>query len=495
MMCDDAAEKRRQVESGVCVRVHATAIVAAARARLLPDDGEAARVPTATVSSRSHSPPAPQSPLVAVGAPAWLSAPTIEAVAASTARVRERALSAVKGDQVFELMSGQAIDEASGLAHAMAAEVLAPDASGTSSERARRLSARHLPASLDAANYSQLYEALLIRAARTTLTLLPTPRLCFDLAAYWAHPLAASMLTHEHVGTLLRNGFLVLPAAFPPPMAAEAAIEARSLAGRDGDVGGSDGGNGGGDGGGGGDGSVGSVAGSCDGALSYVSTPRAHERSAWLLSSHEAPPRAPEPTPAGAPLPASLFGPSIAIEPTRHPALCGCVRGLRAVSARLEEISELRLAVPRGAILREVADAGSAAHGPANSGWPDTGCEVVCALVLGGGGAGGGDESVGVSAHGTRRVVRTPPCSLVFTLARQATCDILPTAATATPPPASRASSLWLALPIYSSSLRAAADGRMLGVSEEAMRSLQERLRGKGELEMQELQRQAGLRK
>ena len=55
--------------------------------------------------------------------------------------------------------------------------------------------------------------------------------------------------------------------------------------------------------------------------------------------------------------------------------------------------------------------------------------------------------------------------------------------------------SLWLTLHAYSSALRGAADGRMLGVSEQAVREMQEQMRGKGEAELQALQRQAGIRR
>ena len=45
-------------------------------------------------------------------------------------------------------------------------------------------------------------------------------------------------------------------------------------------------------------------------------------------------------------------------------------------AAELEAISELRLSVPRGALLREVVERGWEAAGPENRGWPDSGVEV-----------------------------------------------------------------------------------------------------------------------
>ena len=215
--------------------------------------------------------------------------------------------------------------------------------------------------------------------------------------------------------------------------------------------------------------------------MSHISTTRAHERNAWLLSA-EAPARAPPPPPAGPPPPAALFGPSIHIEPDERPALCSALRGLRAVAARLEEISSLRIAVPRGGMLREILEGGVESGGPLNAGWPDNGCEVTCTLVLGE--PGDAASTVGVSAHGVNSVLHASPGDLILSLARQTSCDVLP-----------GRPSLWLTLHAYSSALRGAADGRMLGVSEQAVREMQEQMRGKGEAELQALQRQAGIRR
>ena len=54
---------------------------------------------------------------------------------------------------------------------------------------------------------------------------------------------------------------------------------------------------------------------------------------------------APEP-PRLVGLPDDLYGRAAEVSPSKQPALCGALRGLRGVAAALEEISELRLATP-----------------------------------------------------------------------------------------------------------------------------------------------------
>ena len=63
--------------------------------------------------------------------------------------------------------------------------------------------------------------------------------------------------------------------------------------------------------------------------------------------------------------------------------LYSALRVLRGLAKVLEDISELRLAVPRAAMLRQVGCRGCRSFGPLNSGWPDHGCEVSCTLFLG----------------------------------------------------------------------------------------------------------------
>ena len=129
----------------------------------------------------------------------------------------------------------------------------------------------------------------------------------------------------------------------------------------------------------------------------------------------------------------------------------------------VEEISELRLATPRGGVLREVLRGGVHAHGPLNSGWPDSGCEVVCTLIaFPAGGAGiaspsASQRTLTASSHGKLRTLSVAPGDILLTLARQTRLDV--SASDGAP------DSLWLTLPFYSSQLRSVLDGRLLGVS------------------------------
>ena len=85
-------------------------------------------------------------------------------------------------------------------------------------------------------------------------------------------------------------------------------------------------------------------------------------------------------------------------------------------------------------------------------------------------------------AHGTRRVLKAPHGAIILSLARQAKVDALPGEA-----------SLWLTLPMYSSSLRSA--NRMLGVTQEAMEKYSQQMRGQSEAQLQRLQVEAGVRR
>ena len=77
-----------------------------------------------------------------------------------------------------------------------------------------------------------------------------------------------------------------------------------------------------------------------------------------------------------------------------------------------------------------------------------------------------------MTAHGTRRVLKAPHGAIILSLARQAKVDALPGEA-----------SLWLTLPMYSSSLRSA--NRMLGVTQEAMEKYSQQMRGQSEAQLQ----------
>ena len=85
-------------------------------------------------------------------------------------------------------------------------------------------------------------------------------------------------------------------------------------------------------------------------------------------------------------------------------------------------------------------------------------------------------------SHGTRRVLKAPHGAIILSLARQAKVDALPGEA-----------SLWLTLPMYSSSLRSA--NRMLGVTQEAMEKYSQQMRGQSEAQLQRLQVEAGVRR
>jgi len=170
--------------------------------------------------------------------------------------------------------------------------------------------------------------------------------------------------------------------------------------------------------------------------------------------------------------PQDLFGAAVDLETSAAPALCGALRGLRAVAAELESISELRLSVPRGALLREIRFRDWQASGPDNSGWPDSGCEVICTLVLGDA-TSSSSFDVEVEAHGQRHSFRVRPGGMLLTMARQTKVRIGQVACDSNRlGQHSREVPLWLSLPIYSTTLRSAADGRMLGVSNAALAKL-----------------------
>ena len=411
---------------------------------------------------------------VHASAPRWLSHPSRAAVDTANEKGRAAALKAVKGDESMGILVRQAFDEAERITHAMAGE-----ATRTSRSRdgARFMALRGLPAlASDSQNtvtrveegdvdrdggkrYATLYTSLLARVARATLQLLPLPRMRFDLAAYWAHPMATSLLEAHHVATLLHSGSVVLRGAFPEPMVRQVGVEIASF----------------------------------DFDLS-ASTVWTHERSIWVSSPDEAPPHAPTPEPVTGKVPPELYGVERTVEPTAQPALCGAMRGLRGLAAALEGISELRLATPRGALLREVLDGGCQAHGPINSGWPDTGVEVACTLGLFHPQmASLTARAVAITSRGKRKAIKLGPGDILLTLARQARVDV-----PAAPPVASsngretteiqgygdgggNPGALWLTLPFYSTNLRSAADGRMLGVSKEAIAEMVEK-RNRGEL-------------
>ena len=518
MMIVDEREKRRQLEAGVCIRLGVPELIELARRELLPRSVERADVPSSAAplerEARAHDDANPSSWREA-SSWAWLDASAAEALEATVRLVRAAALAAVADDRTMGLLAEQALVEATRLTHAMASEALAMARSATGARAlVERLGAVNLPLPVrlpslpggtDADGdcddvsiggdgggiggggggiggdggggagsggggqsdgqqqqlsqqlsqqhdgdahlarwYAHVFEALLPRAARATLQLLPLPRLMFDLAAYWTVPAATAVLRDSHVSELLLRGSVLIPDAFPPSLVAQAAAEARAVV--------------------------------AAGALLPDSTTRVHERSCWLLCP-EGTPRTPEPEPIGAPPPSHLYGASHTIASATSPALCAALRGLRGIAAALEAISELRLSTPRGARLRDLGSGGLRPVGPPNSGWPDVGCEVDCTLMLGEPRPGAQPVTVRVESHGVQRTLHAHDGALLLTLSRQASCHVVPVASEALA--ASRPT--WLTMHMYSTMLRSAGDGRMLGISRAAREGMAE-LRSKGML-------------
>ena len=438
MMVETDAELDRQLAAGVCVRLRVTGLIDAARAAVLP-------AASAAGAALAHAQPteggAAAASSAAAAPPSWLSASALSAVASAERRTRRRAADAVAGDALLTEFVRLGVDEAAAHAHAMALDA----SDGDRGER--NLEARGLSIRVDAATaagdelrsrrYAACFELLLPRAARSTLQLLPMPRMRFDLSGYCNHPMAAQLLPAAAVGELVSTGRLLLPPFLPAELLSQLRDEVRALEAA---------------------------------ALSDASTARLHERSGWLLVNEQPPmPTAPVPPPIGDHPPAELFGGTLEVEGSASPTLCSMLRLFRGLGATIENISELRLACPRAALLRHVMGGGSAAAGPPNSSWPDTGAEICCALFLGDGG-GGGEAAVEVpTREGRARPMRVPAGGALFTLARQTRVDLPPAPASAAAGPPSQ---LWLTFYAYSSMLRSSIEDRMLGVSAEARASL-----------------------
>ena len=243
MMIVDEREKRRQLEAGVCIRLGVPELIELARRELLPRSVERADVPSSAAplehEARAHDDANPSSWREA-SSWAWLDASAAEALEATVRLVRAAALAAVADDRTMGLLAEQALVEATRLTHAMASEALAMARSATGARAlVERLGAVNLPlpvrlpslpggADADgdcddvsiggdggggagsggggqsdgqqqqlsqqlsqqhdgdahlARWYAHVFEALLPRAARATLQLLPLPRLMFELAA------------------------------------------------------------------------------------------------------------------------------------------------------------------------------------------------------------------------------------------------------------------------------------------------------------------------
>lgn len=478
MMVVDEDEKGRQLNCGVCVRVRMPQLIELARSALLPrasSDQAAQPLQAAPGPSRSsHSansgstnrlghPSRPDQPVSTM--PSWLDAHCVALIDEAVREVRQAAFTALADDTVMAEFASMAVGEAVVQSHSMAAEAMAKactaDACKAMAERLGAPSLRstpHSPSSHELGDsssgsggrwYAAAFKALLPRAARATLQLLPLPRLKFDLAAYWSVAAAKAMISDTDVTTLLTQGVLLLPDAFPAGLVRQVGAEASVL-----------------------------VEGGC---LLPASTTRTHERACWLLCD-EAPPRAPEPEPPGpTPLPPHLFGASHSIAASTSPALCGALRGLRGIAAAVETISELRLATPRGARLVEFGHDGSDPFGPVNSGWPDMGCEICCTLLLGEMSPADMPVAVTATARGVQRKMRASAGALLLTLSRQARCVVPPLASEAKAAGRPR----WLTMHMYSTNLRAAADERMLGISKAKREEFVE-LRNRGMLHGQQ---------
>ena len=207
-----------------------------------------------------------------------------------------------------------------------------------------------------------------------------------------------------------------------------------------------------------------------------ASTLSTHARRAWLYFD-ESPPRAPTPaTHEGAPPPEEYYAPCVPVTSGTSPALCGAIRFMRGLAAALEDLSELRLAVPRAALLQEHLAGGSCEAHPPNNGWPDTSVEVSASLFLS-----PTDETDGTGAsfveyrpHGGAAVrVPTTAGGILFTLARQVATDVpaLPAGAAREGGPRR-----WISMPIYSCWLRGHGNDRLLGMSQEQMAETRESL-------------------
>lgn len=255
---------------------------------------------------------------------------------------------------------------------------------------------------LRSAAYASLFEVLFPRLASERLSLLPHPRLCFDLAPYCATSRCHVLLGASGVANLIRAGSTLISSAISPQLAEQMVVELGPMLGH---------------------------CTSCD-----RSTTRSHVRTTMLLSS-EAPPGAPEPPPPSDPPPPHLYGTALRLDSAAMPATATAVRELRGLGASLEAVSDMRLALPRAAFLLEWGEGGCETSAPPNDGWPDTGCEVCAHLFLGASPTGAAHAAraaptptrgVDVVMGSERRQVSPAVGDVLLTLARQVRCDVPP---------------------------------------------------------------------
>ena len=351
VMLDDDAERRRQLDHGVCVRLPVTAAVDAARAAHLPAGAEAA----ADDAAAGGAPAAAADEGAAAGADAAMAGVGRARIVEVEAEVRRVALRGMAADRSLAALASCALDEAvrTARAEAAAAAALARTPSGR-----RELAARALPAGDgdgegDGEVAAARYLTLLQRAAHDALLWLPRPRQPFDLAGYCTHPLASDVLPTAAVAELLRDGYAFVDGALPPHIAEQLDAEVASAA--------------------------------VVGAAAAASTLSEHVRRLWLVSDEApaaAPPNAAAATAAAA-TSCPVHGARAALDGAAAPAVAGVLRLLRGLSAQLESVASLRLAVPRAVLLQEHLPAGAAPRAATpNPGWPDSGVEVVATLFV-----------------------------------------------------------------------------------------------------------------
>ena len=546
-MLGDADEIARQLATGVCLRMRDVArCVSEGRALFLPPSAASQQRAPAEAEPPSAAPQQQRTATPTAKLPPWLSARQTRSLREATLRLAQAASDLAGkggGDDDLRSAAALAVREATAEAMAMAADAVERrKRDGYEGEQTRAQIARVLGGSKDGgasgtdggdgdsgdgddddgALYARLFSAMLPRVASEALSLLPLPsRTTFDLAGYCAHPLATAAVTAEVATSLLTKGAAALlpltiaaaavsPSSSPPPLPSllsslMARLRAESMA---------------------------ALASAASTAACNAATMRC-DATRLLLVSTEAPPRAPAATTANAsPETASvaaaaaetLCGASLTLSATTHPALLEALRLLRGIGAALERELDLRLALPRTAVLCAYGDGGAAPTLPPNSGWPDSGAEIAISLVLPAAEAAvraaaepppaattqqaarsaadkeaGSDEGMSPDADGQRsqtvearasdgaRVASVAACaaaggggSVLLTLARQTRCVVLPvpaasppaatlsasaSASASVPPLSSRPPLLVLTLFAYSA-CRRASDGaiRFLGV-------------------------------
>ena len=398
LMLADPVEAQRQIEAGVCVRLTAArALIAACREEFLSshlgqlaggnrlhrfscapsgpigahltqqarhcstDSGHSEETPRLTLEDSigcslkdGRNTAGPESPL--------RNLPERCAVRAARAvsELRDRALREFGSDSHSRELAGYAIDVAESRAFDMARQAIGSDRrNGECNERSLSsgLTARDIvPPENEPDILAWLFELFISRIARQTLRLIPAPHLVFDLAGYWCHTQISRLVSVDVARVLLTAGFVVLPSILSSNMLSTAFAEAAMHLSRAREL--------------------------PDQANALCcSTFESHSSALWLHSP-EAPPNAPPPCPAR-PVEDALVGPCSTLTEV-DPMLTSLLRIMRGICAALELAAELRLALPRSALLEEHLSSSNEAKAPLNTGWPDTGIEVACTIAIAG---------------------------------------------------------------------------------------------------------------